>query len=99
MVRVTDGNPFLCVCILIVGWGLNLTNVLVYFLLRQLFRLSDGGMIALDWLMGSTGNNIILIHINNLFHSYGGGLICLGWLVSADGKYIILVSIQWKLLL
>lgn len=61
MVRVTDGNPFLCVCILIVGWGFNLTNVHVYFILRQLFRLSDGGMIALDWLMGSTGNNIILI--------------------------------------
>ncbi|KAH9692154.1 AB hydrolase-1 domain-containing protein [Citrus sinensis] len=27
---------------------------------RQLFRLSDGGMIALDWLMGSTGNYTVI---------------------------------------
>lgn len=79
MVRVPDGNPFLCVCILIVGWGFNLTNVCVYFLLRQLFHLSDGGMIALDWLIGSTGNNIILIDLNNLFIHMGTdlfGLAC-----------------------
>ncbi|KAH9692165.1 AB hydrolase-1 domain-containing protein [Citrus sinensis] len=31
---------------------------------RQLFRLSDGGMIALDWLMGSTGPGDVF-HANN----------------------------------
>ncbi|KAH9757944.1 AB hydrolase-1 domain-containing protein [Citrus sinensis] len=32
---------------------------------RQLFRLSDGGMIALDWLMGSTAGPGDFFHANN----------------------------------
>ncbi|KAH9692169.1 AB hydrolase-1 domain-containing protein [Citrus sinensis] len=32
---------------------------------RQLFRLSDGGMIALDWLMGSTAGPGDVFHANN----------------------------------
>ncbi|KAH7568161.1 hypothetical protein JRO89_XS07G0249900 [Xanthoceras sorbifolium] len=35
---------------------------------RQLFHLSDGGIIALDWLMSSNGNYINLFGIGSYFH-------------------------------
>lgn len=69
----------------------------MYIFFRQLFRLSDGGMIALDWLMGSDGKYIILFHVDNYF-IYWRVYDCLNQLMSSDGKYIILFSSLWNVL-